>query len=167
MILVLAHFLNLIIMAKKSFIPEGYRAITPSLAFKGADAALKWYTNVFGATQKMRLDNADRTIMHAELNIGDSLFFIAEENPKVGNKSAKSVNGNSVQLHVYVPDVDETLKRAIQNGSTLVMAAQDQFYGDRVGSINDPFGYTWILATHIKDVPEKEIYRQMETMSHN
>ena len=153
-------------MAKKSFIPEGYRTIIPTLAFKEADAALKWYTNVFGATQKMRFDNADKTIMHAELIIGDSLFFIAEENQKI-NKSAKSVNGNSVHLLLYVPDVDETLKRAVQNGSTLVMAAEDQFYGDRVGCINDPFGYTWMLATHIKDVPEKEMHRQMEAMSHN
>ena len=153
-------------MAKKSFIPEGYRAIIPSLAFNGADAAVKWYTNVFGATQKMRIDNADKTIMHGELTIGDSLLFIAEENPKM-NRSAKSVNGNSIQLHVYVPDVDETLKKALQNGSTLVMAAQDQFYGDRVGSITDPFGYTWVLATHIKDVSEKEIHRQMQEMSHN
>ena len=153
-------------MAKKSFIPEGYNAIMPSLAFKGADAALKWYTNVFGATQKMRMDHEDKTIMHAELSIGDSVFFISEENQKF-NKSAKSVNGNSIRLYLYVPDVDETLKKAVQNGSTLVMAAEDQFYGDRCASINDPFGYTWVLATHIKDVPEKELRRKMEEMSNN
>ena len=155
-------------MAKKSFIPEGYRAIIPSLAFKGADAALKWYTNVFGATQKMRIDNPDKTIMHAELNIGDSLLFISEENPKL-NKSAKSVNGNSIQLHVYVPDVDDTIKRAVQNGASLVMPAEDQFYGDRCGNITDPFGYQWTLSTHIKDVPEKEMSRLAEefAQSHN
>lgn len=153
-------------MAKKSYIPEGYNSIIPSLAFKGADAALKWYINVFGAKEKMRLDNADKTIMHAELIIGDSLFFITEENPKF-NKSAKSVSGNSVRMNVYVPDVDETLKKAVQNGSQLVMPAEDQFYGDRCACINDPFGYTWVLATHIKDVSEKELHRQMETMTHN
>src|SRR5215204_1238874 len=118
-------------MAKVSYIPKGYHNVTPSLAFKGADAAIVWYKNVLGAQQRMRMEGPDKKIMHAELAIGDSMIFLAEENPEYKNKSAKSTNGNSVSLHVYVQDVDDTIKKAVQNGATLTMPATDQFYGDR------------------------------------
>jgi PhnB protein len=155
-------------MARKSYIPEGYSVVTPSLAFKGTDAAISWYKNVFGAKEKMRMDNPEKKVMHAELSIGDSIIFLAEEDPQYKNKSAKSVNGNSIKLYVYVEDVDGTIKKAVQNGATLTMPADDQFYGDRVGSIDDPFGYSWVLATHIKDVSKEEMSRQMEAMAaHN
>jgi len=154
-------------MAKVSYIPKGYHNVTPSLAFKGADAAIVWYKNVLGAEEKMRMEGPDKKIMHAELSIGDSMIFLAEENPQYKNKSAKSTNGNSVSLHVYVQDVDETLKKAVQNGASLTMPAADQFYGDRTGSIDDPFGYTWVLATHVKDVSEQEMNKKAEEMAHN
>jgi PhnB protein len=155
-------------MARKSYIPEGYNVVMPSLAFKGTDAAIAWYKNVFGAKEKMRMDGPDKKVMHAELSIGDSIIFLAEEDPQYKNKSAKSVNGNSIKLYVYVEDVDGTIKKAVQNGATLTMPADDQFYGDRVGSIDDPFGYSWVLATHIKDVSKEEMSRQMEAMAaHN
>jgi PhnB protein len=155
-------------MARKSYIPEGYSVVTPSLAFKGTDAAISWYKNVFGAKEKMRMDSPEKKVMHAELSIGDSIIFLAEEDPQYKNKSAKSVNGNSIKLYVYVEDVDGTIKKAVQNGATLTMPADDQFYGDRVGSIDDPFGYSWVLATHIKDVSKEEMSRQMEAMAaHN
>ena len=154
-------------MAKKSYIPEGYQAIMPSLAFKGTDAAITWYKNVFGAKEKMRMDGPDKKVMHAELAIGDSIIFLAEEDPQYKNKSAKSVNGNSIKLYVYLEDVDGTIKRAVQNGATLTMPAEDMFYGDRVGSIDDPFGYSWTLSTHIKDVSEKEMKSKMAEMAHN
>ena len=144
-------------MAKKSYIPEGYNTITPSLAFRGTDAAITWYKNVFGAKEKMRMDGPDKKVMHAELMIGDSLIFLAEENPQSKTKIPKDTNGNSIGLYVFLPDVDNTIKKAVQEGATLVMAAQDMFYGDRVGSIEDPFGYNWTLATHVKDVSEKEM----------
>ena len=149
-------------MAKKSHIPEGYNTITPSLAFRGADAAITWYKNVFGATEKMRMDGPDKKIMHAELAIGDSLIFLAEENPQSKTKIPKDTNGNSISLYVFVPDVDNTIKKAVQDGASLVMPAQDMFYGDRVGCIEDPFGYTWVLATHVKDVSEKEMQKLAE-----
>jgi len=154
-------------MAKVSYIPKGYHNVTPSLAFKGADAAIVWYKNVLGAEEKMRMEGPDKKVMHAELAIGDSMIFLAEENPQYKNKSAKSTNGNSVSLHVYVQDVDETLKKAVQNGASLTMPAADQFYGDRTGSIDDPFGYTWVLATHVKDVSEQEMNKKAEEMAHN
>lgn len=161
-------------MAKKSYIPEGYSAIMPSLTFKGTDAAIIWYKNVFGATEKMRMENPDKTIGHAELRIGDSLIFLAEDNPQNKIKTPNATNGNSVGLYLYLSDVDDTIKKAVQNGATLVMPAQDMFYGDRVGSINDPFGYTWVVATHVKEVSEeemkkgmKEMARKMEEMAHN
>jgi PhnB protein len=152
-------------MAKVSYIPKGYHNVTPSLAFKGADAAIVWYKNVLGAEEKMRMEGPDKKIMHAELAIGDSMIFLAEEIPQYKNKSAKTTNGNSINLHVYVEDVDDTIKKAVQNGATLIMPATDQFYGDRCGSIDDPFGYTWVLATHIKDVAEKEMHEKAEEMS--
>ena len=154
-------------MAKVSYIPKGYHNVTPSLAFKGADAAIVWYKNVLGAKEKMRMEGPDKKIMHAELAIGDSMIFLAEENPEYKNKSAKTTNGNSVSLHVYVEDVDDTIKKAVQNGATLTMPATDQFYGDRCGSIDDPFGYSWVFATHVKDVSEKEMHQKAEEMAHS
>jgi PhnB protein len=151
-------------MAKKSYIPEGYNTIMPSLAFRGTDAAITWYKNVFGAQEKMRMDGPDKKIMHAELSIGDSLIFLAEENPQTKTKTPKDTNGNSISLYVFVPDVDDTIRKAVQDGATLVMPAQDMFYGDRVGCVEDPFGYTWVLATHVKDVSEKEMQKLAEEM---
>jgi len=154
-------------MERTSYIPQGYHKITPSLTFKGTESAMVWYKNVFGAEERMRMEGPDKKIVHAELNIGDSMIFLAEENPKYMNQTPQSTNGNSVKLHVYVEDVDGTLKKAVQNGATLVMPAEDQFYGDRCGWIEDPFGYTWVLATHIKDISEEEMHEQMEEMSNS
>lgn len=152
-------------MNKQSYIPEGYNAVIPALAFKGADAAIKWYKNVFSAKEKMRFDNPDKTVAHAELIIGDSLIMLAEENPQY-NKSPRTLNGNSVNLCVYVPDVDATIRKALDNKAKLLVAAEDQFYGDRSGRIEDPFGYIWIIATHIKDVSREEMQKAMKEMAH-
>jgi PhnB protein len=161
-------------MASKSYIAEGYPAVIPSLSFRGTEAAITWYKNIFNAKEKMRMENPDKTIGHAELNIGNSLIFLAEDNPQNKTKIPKETNGNSISLYAYLPDVDETIKKAVQNGASLVMPAQDMFYGDRVGCINDPFGYTWVLATHVKDVSEAEMKKgmiemaqRMEEMAHN
>ena len=152
-------------MAKTSYIPKGYHNVTPSLSFNGTDAAIIWYKNVFGAKERMKVDGPDRKIMHAEITIGDSVIFLAEETPQMKNKTPQSTNGNSVTLHVYVEDIDETVKKAVQNGASLTMPAQDMFYGDRVGCVDDPFGYTWVLATHVKDVSDTEVRRKAEEMA--
>ena len=152
-------------MAKTSYIPKGYHNVTPSLSFKGANAAIIWYKNVFGAKERMRMDGPDKKITHAELTVGDSVIFLTEENPQMKNQTPQSTNGNSVTLYVYVEDIDGTIKKAVQNGASLTMPAQDMFYGDRVGRVEDPFGYTWVLATHVKDVSETEMKRKSEEMA--
>ena len=149
-------------MAKISYIPKGYHNVTPSLSFKGTDAAIIWYKNVFGAKERMRVDGPDRKVMHAEITIGDSVIFLAEESPEMKNKTPQSTNGNSIGLHLYVEDIDGTIKKAVQNGATLAMPAMDMFYGDRVGNVEDPFGYSWTLATHVKDVSESEMKKKAE-----
>lgn len=148
-------------MAKTSYIPKGYNALSPALAFKGTAAAIEWYRNIFDAKEKLRMENPDRTIGHAELNIGDSQFFLAEENPEV-NKTPRTAGGNSIQLYVYVPDVDAVIKKAVNNKAKLLRAAEDMFYGDRVGQIEDPFGYQWSVSTHVRDVSDAEIKQGMK-----
>lgn len=150
-------------MAKTSYIPKGYTAVSPALAFKGAAAAITWYKNIFGAKEKMRFDNPDKTVAHAEITIGDSLLYLSDENLQY-NQSPKTLGGNSVNLCVYVPDVDAVIKKAVDNGAKLIMPAADQFYGDRSGRIEDPFGYIWVIATHVKDISEEEMHRKMEEM---
>lgn len=152
-------------MAKVSYIPKGYHNVTPSLAIKGAEQAIAWYKNIFGAEERMRMDGPDKKIMHAESKIGDSIIFLAEENPEYKIKSPGETNGNSVTLHLYVQDVDDTIKKAVQNGATLVMAPMDMFYGDRVGNIDDPYGYSWTLSTHVKDVSEEEMRNEAKKFS--
>ena len=151
------------VMNINSYIPEGYHAVTPALAFHGADAAIIWYKNVFGARVKMRFDNHDKTVAHAEIEIGDSVIMLSEENLKY-NKSPKTVEGNSINLMLYVPDVDEVIKKAVNDGARLIAPPADQFYGDRNGRIEDPFGYLWIISTHVKDVSEEEMKKAMEEM---
>src|SRR5215468_6274188 len=140
---------------KKNYIPDGYNAVIPALAFHGAAAAIKWYVNVFGAKEKMRMDNADKTVAHAEISIGDNVIMLSEENLQY-NTSPQTLKGNSVNLCIYVPDVDGVIKKAVDNGAKLIMAAEDQFYGDRSGRIEDPFGYRWVIATHVRDVSQEE-----------
>ena len=149
-------------MAKVKYIPSGYRNIIPSLSFKGTDEAIVWYQNVLGAKERSRIKGQDNKVMHAEMEIGDSLIFLAEENPEYKNKTPKATNGNSITLHIYVEDVDDTIKKAVQNGATLLMAPMDMFYGDRVGNIEDPYGYSWTLATHVKDVSETEMKKMAQ-----
>lgn len=153
-------------MEKNAYIPEGYNAVIPALAFHGADAAIKWYVNVFGAKEKMRMDNPDKTVAHAEIAIGGDVIMLAEENLQY-NTSPETLKGNSVNLFIYVPDVDGVIKKAVDNGAVLIMEPQDQFYGDRSGRIEDPFGYRWIISTHVRDVSEEEMKKAMdEWMAH-
>ncbi len=151
-------------MKKVSYIPEGYNAVIPALAFQGADAATKWYVNNFGAKEKMKFNNPDGTIAHAEITIGDNVIMLSEENPQY-NSSPKTLKGNSVNLCIYVPDVDAVVKKATGNGAKLLIETADQFYGDRSGRIQDPFGYVWIISSHTKDVSEEEMKKAMDEMA--
>ena len=148
-------------MNNLSYIPKGYNTVIPALAFRGADAAIKWYVNVFNAKEKMRFENPDKTIAHAEITIGESVIMLSEENPEY-NQSPKTLKGNSVNLCIYVPDVDAIIKKAENNKALVIKAAKDEFYGDRSGRIEDPFGYRWIISTHVKDVSEAEMKKAMK-----
>ncbi|HEX7847358.1 MAG TPA: VOC family protein [Chitinophagaceae bacterium] len=151
-------------MKKAAHIPKEYHSITPSLAFQNTPEAIEWYKNVFNASEKMRMNGPDNKVMHAELTIGDSILFLGDANPKHNCVTPFDTKGNSIHLYLYVEDVDAVIKKASQNGASVVMEPMDMFYGDRCGSINDPYGYTWMLATHVKDVTEKEMRKQVEEM---
>src|SRR6266849_3364577 len=130
-------------MKKVSYIPKGYHNITPYLVIKGAAQAIEYYKKVFGATEVVRMPGPDGKVGHAELQIGDSRFMLADENPSMGqgHASATSIGSSPVSLYVYFPDVDRVIERAVEAGAKILKPAQDQFYGDRSGFIQDPFGH--------------------------
>jgi PhnB protein len=148
-------------MAKTNYIPEGLAALTPMLAVRNAADAILWYKNVLMAIEMNRLTDADGLIAHAELRISDCVVMLAEENPSY-NKSPQMLEGTSVILNLYVPDVDETVDRALKEGAKLIFPVADQFYGDRAGRIQDPFGHMWIISKHLKDVTAQEMQNQMD-----
>ena len=151
-------------MATRS-IPEGYHTVTPYLIIHDPVAALDFYQRAFGATVLLRLDSPDGKIAHAEIKIGDSPIMMAGEYPDMGYLSPKSLGGSPTSLMLYVEDVDTRFQRAIEAGGTEVRPIQDQFYGDRSGTLRDPFGHVWTIATHKEDVSQEEIERRFATMS--
>jgi len=149
-------------MSKVPFTPEGYNAITPYLMIKGAAEAIDYYKKVFGATEVMRMENKDGRIGHAELKIGDSHIMLADETPETISRSPLSTGGSPVSLLLYVEDVDSTVKKAVDEGAKVIKQVQDQFYGDRSGFIQDPFGHFWGVATHVEDVSPQELEERMK-----
>jgi PhnB protein len=141
-------------------IPEGYHTLTPYLVVNGAAAALDFYARAFGGVELYRLQDPTGKVGHAEMRIGDSHFMLADEFPEMGAVSPKSQSGHSISLLVYLPDVDDAFRRAIAAGATEVRPVQDQFYGDRSGTLIDPFGHQWSLATHVADVTPEEMERR-------
>ena len=146
-------------MSKVSHIPTGYNSVTPYLVVKGASRAIEHYKKVFGATEVFRMDQPDGTVGHAELQIGDSRIMLADENPSMGqgHASAESIGASPVSLYLYIPDVDAVVERAVAAGAKVLRPVQDQFYGDRNGFIQDPFGHLWGIATHVEDVAPQEL----------
>jgi PhnB protein len=144
--------------------PPGYHSVTPYLALRGARAAIDFYGRAFSAELVMKLDLPDGTIAHAEIRIGDSILMLAEENAEWGNRSPQSLGGSPVSMMIYVPDVDAAFDRALAAGAARVRPVEDQFYGDRSGTLADPYGYQWTLATHIEDVSTEEAQRRMAAM---
>ena len=145
-------------------VPDGYHTATPYLYVKGGVKALDFYKKAFGATELMRMEGPGGSIGHAEIKIGDSPIMLADESPEMGARSPESYGGSAVGLMLYVPDVDETVKRAVGAGAKLDRAVEDKFYGDRMGSIIDPFGHIWYIATHVEDVSPDEMKRRAEAM---
>jgi len=146
--------------AKVRTIPEGYHAITPYLSIKGAADAIDFYKRAFGATEIMRMAEPDGRVGHAEVKLGDSRVMLADECPDMDFRSPKSIGGTPVHLHFYVDDVDAVVKQAVAAGAKLVRPVQDQFYGDRSGSVADPFGHVWHVATHKEDLSMEEIRKR-------
>jgi PhnB protein len=151
-------------MAKVNYIPQGYHTVIPYLSVKGASAAIDFYKNAFGATEVMRMPTPDGRIGHAELKIGDSHVMLADEFPQMNFLSPKSIGGSPVNIMIYVENTDTIFKRAVDGGAKVLKPVQDQFYGDRSGSIEDPFGHMWTISTHIEDVSPEEIDRRAAEM---
>lgn len=148
-------------------IPEGYHSVTPYLIVKGAAAAIDFYKRAFGATESVRMPGPDGKIGHAEIRIGDSTIMLADEYPDMGYRSPQSLGGAGVSLMVYVEKVDETFKRALAAGAKELRPIADQFYGDRSGTLQDPFGHVWTVSTHVEDVPPEEMRRRSEEFLKN
>jgi PhnB protein len=150
-------------MATQS-IPKGYHSVTPYLIVKGAADAIDFYQQVFGAVEEMRMPGPNGRIAHAELRLGDSVVMLADEHPEMGHRSPQSLGGTGVSLMVYLDAVDDVFKRALAHGAKQLQPLQNQFYGDRSGTLQDPFGHQWTVATHIEDVPPDEMRRRAEKM---
>ena len=154
-------------MNKVSYIPKDYNTITPYLIIKGASQAIDYYKKVFGATELMRMNGPDGKVGHAELKIGNSHVMLADENPAMGqgHTSAATIGQSPVSLYVYLPDVDAVVKKAATEGAKILKPVENQFYGDRSGFIQDPFGHLWGVATHVEDVAPKELEERMKKMA--
>jgi len=147
-------------------IPSGYPRVTPYLCCRGASDAIAFYTRVLGATERMRMPgDSPETIGHAELEMGNGMIMLADEFPDHGFLSPKSVGGSPVTIHVYVADVDATFAAALAAGATSLRDVENQFYGDRSGQFEDPFGHRWSVASHVEDVSEEEMGRRMAEMA--
>ena len=141
-------------------VPEGYHTLIPYLAVDDAAKAIEYYKRAFGATERTRMDGPDGKVGHAELTIGDSLIMLSDEYPEMNIVGPKSVGGTTVALNVYVEDADAVFNAALRAGATSIRPVTDQFYGDRSGQFEDPFGHRWNVATHIEDVTPEEIARR-------
>jgi PhnB protein len=142
-------------------IPEGYHTVTPYLAVNNAAEAIDWYKNALGAREIMRFEDGGR-VHHAEIRIGDSILMLSDEAPEYGHQSPQSLGGTTVGFMIYLDDVDSAFRRAVDAGGKEERPVEDQFYGDRTGTLIDPYGHRWTIGTHVEDVSEEEMQRRME-----
>jgi len=142
-------------------IPDGYPQITPYLCVDGADAAIEFYAKVLGATERMRMPSPGGKIGHAELTLGDSVIMLSDEHPEMDVRSPKAIGGSPVAISVYVEDVDAVFEAAVAAGADALRPVENQFYGDRSGQFEDPFGHRWNIASHVEDVPPDEMEKRM------
>ena len=143
-------------------IPEGYPRLTPYLIVDGASAAIDFYGSVLGASERMRMPMPNGRIGHAELELGDSLLMLADENPDMDIRGPASLGGAPVSMHLYVEDADAVFARALEAGAKALRPLEDRFYGDRSGQFEDPFGHRWDVSTHVEDVPPEEMSKRAE-----
>jgi PhnB protein len=150
-------------MAVKS-VPDGYHTVTPYLIINGAAQALEFYKRAFGAAETVRMPDPKGRIAHAEIKIGDSMVMLADEHHEMGHRGPRTLGGTSVSILLYVPDVDTVFDRAIKAGAKSQRPVADQFYGDRMGTLEDPFGHVWTIGTHIEDLSAEEMKRRMAAL---
>ena len=150
-------------MARVNPIPKGYHTVTPGLSVRDAARAIDFYKKAFGAKEKMRMTGPDgKSVMHSELQIGNSKLMIGEEMPQMGNPSPQTLNGTTINLYIYVKNVDKVFEQAVKAGATVTMPVNDAFWGDRFGSLKDPFGHSWGLASRKHNLSEKQMRKAAE-----
>ena len=149
---------------KVHYIPPGYRVVTPYLIIREAARAIEFYQQAFGARELLRMPMPDGKLAHAEIEIGDCRIMLADENPEFLARSPESYGGTPVTLCVYVEDCDAVFTKAVSLGGKIIRPLQDQFYGDRTGTLSDPFGHIWTVATHIEDVTDEETQKRAEAL---
>jgi PhnB protein len=144
-------------------IPEGYHSLNPSVAVEDAQKAIDWYKQAFGATERFVMPMPDGKVAHAELEIGDSVLMLSDPMPQSPTKPPKEVGACTGSMMIYTEDVDSFVQKAVDNGATITMPVEDMFWGDRFGTITDPFGHVWSVATHVEDVPPEEMEERAKT----
>lgn len=152
--------------SKAKPIPEGYHSATPYLIIKGAADAIEFYKKAFGATELMRVSGPGGKIGHAEIKIGDSVIMLADEAPEMNARSPQSFGGSPISILLYVEDVDAVFNRAVAAGAKVERPVTDQFYGDRIGGLTDPFGHAWYISTHREDVSPEEMKKRAAASGH-
>jgi len=152
---------SLIMKENVNHIPDGFHTVTPYLTVRDAERAIDFYKRAFGARERVRLPGPEGKIAHAELQIGDSIIMLGNECPEHGGVSPQTLEGSPVGLALYVEDVDQTFNRAVDAGAAAKEAPENKFWGDRAGSLTDPFGHRWMLLTHVEDVSPAEMKKRM------
>jgi PhnB protein len=152
-------------MADVKPIPDGYPQVTPYLCVDGANEAIEFYSRVFGAQERMRMGGPDGKIGHAEVQLGQGLIMLADPMPEMGLRDPKDIGGTPVTISIYVEDVDSVFSAAIEAGATELRAVENQFYGDRSGQFEDPFGHRWSVATRVEEVPPDEMQKRAAEMA--
>jgi PhnB protein len=147
-------------------IPDGYHVVTPYLIVSAGAKALDFYAQAFGAIERERMQDPTGKVRHAEITIGGACLMLADEHPEVDALSPQTIGGSPVGIHLYVEDVDAVVARAVAAGAKLTRPVADQFYGDRVGGITDPFGHRWFIATHKEDLTSAELHRRAAAQGH-
>ncbi|MDA0239542.1 MAG: VOC family protein [Proteobacteria bacterium] len=145
-----------------SYIADGFTAATPYIYLKDTNAAIAFYAKAFGATERSRIEGPGGSIMHAEIDIGGAVVMLADANPDWDMRTPDELGGRSSSVFIYVPDVDATFVKVVENGGTIAEEAKDMFWGDRFGQIVDPFGHKWGIATHVEDVAPEDMARRQE-----
>lgn len=152
-------------MSKAKSLPDGMGTVTPHLVCKDAGKAIEFYKNAFGAQERFRLNTPDgKKVLHASIVIGDSMVMLADEFPDWGSVGPETLKGTPVVLHLNVKDADAAFDQAVRAGATVTMPLEDMFWGDRYGQVRDPFGHSWSIATHIRDVSLEEMEQAAKAM---